>query len=73
MCCNLPVETGVRAPQADCKCYNAVMRLYHSLRQVPRHVVLEAAQKVYRHHHPEDTKRDAFLTVERWITADRVH
>lgn len=73
MCCNLPIETGVRAAEADCKCYNAVMTMYKSLRNVPKQVVLEAAQKVYRFHHPEDSKHDAMLTVERWIAAENVH
>jgi hypothetical protein len=49
------------------------MLLYRSLREAPRHVVLEAAQKVYSFHHPEDTRRDALLTVERWITAGNLH
>jgi hypothetical protein len=49
------------------------MTMYKSLRNVPKQVVLEAAQKVYRFHHPEDSKHDAMLTVERWIAAENVH
>jgi len=39
----------------------------------PDHVALKAAQRVYRFHHPEDTKVDAHLTVERWVNENRVH
>jgi len=38
----------------------------------PENVALEAAQKVYRFHHPEDRKGDAHLTVERWVNDERV-
>lgn len=72
MPCNLPVQKGVRNP-ADCKCYGAVMRTYKSLSDEPHHVAMEAAQRVYRHHHPEDSKEDAHLTVERWVTAEHLH
>jgi hypothetical protein len=34
---------------------------------------LDAAYRVYRFHHPLDTKEDSHLTVERWIYADQVH
>ncbi len=73
MCCNFPIEKGVRPAAADCKCYGAVMRMYKSLSDQPTHIILDAAQKVYRFHHPEDSKRDALLTVERWIAAEHVH
>ena len=70
MACNIPVQEGVRAP-ADCKCYSAVMRTYKAMvGTCPEHIAIEAAQRVYRHHHPEDTKIDAHLTVERWVTAE---
>lgn len=71
MPCNLPVQTGVKQP-ADCKCYNAVMRTYKAMGAEPDHVAMEAAQRVYRFHHPEDTKSDAHLTVERWINEERI-
>ncbi len=73
MCCNLPIEKGVRSAVMDCKCYNAVMTMYKSLKDQPNHIILDAAQRVYRHHHPEDTKHDAKLTVERWIAAENIH
>lgn len=71
MACNLPVQKNVKKA-ADCKCYAAVMRTYNGMRNEPEHVALEAAQRVYRYHHPEDTIRDAHLTVESWINENRV-
>lgn len=72
MTCDIPVEKGVKNA-ADCKCYGAVMRTYKAMSDEPEHVALEAAQRVYRHHHPEDSKHIAHLTVERWINETRVH
>jgi hypothetical protein len=69
MACDLPIEEGVRQP-ADCKCYGAVMRTFTAMQDVPQHVAMEAAQRVYQYHHPEDSKANAHLTVERWVTAD---
>lgn len=71
MACNLPVQNGVKEAR-DCKCYGAVMRTYKSMSDEPDHVALEAAQRVYRYHHPEDSKSDAHLTVERWVNETRV-
>ena len=73
MCCNFPIEHGVRAAEADCKCYAAVMRTYREMRDTPFQIVLEAALRVYRFHHPEDSKHDAALTVERWLSEQCVH
>lgn len=72
MPCNLPTEENVRQP-ADCRCYGAVMRTYKSMSDEPHHVALQAAQRVYRHHHPEDSPDHANLTVERWIADQHVH
>lgn len=71
MSCNIPVEKGVKSA-ADCKCYAAVMRTYLSLGKLPEHVAMEAALRVYRHHHPEDSKHDSALTVERWVHEERI-
>lgn len=69
MSCDIPVQKGVKKA-ADCKCYGAVMRTYKSMSDDEPHLVaLEAAHRVYRYHHPEDSKADAFLTVESWIAA----
>ncbi|MCC6597312.1 MAG: hypothetical protein IT559_00795 [Alphaproteobacteria bacterium] len=74
MCCDLPVQTGVKQA-ADCKCYGAVMKAYTTLAQAgrPLSVALEAAKIVYTYHHPEDSQFNAALTVERWVQQDRVH
>ena len=72
MPCNIPVREGVKQAE-DCKCYKAVMLTYKCMSDdEPAHVALEAAQRVYRFHHPEDSKVDAHLTVERWVNEDRV-
>ncbi|MFP4313694.1 MAG: hypothetical protein ACLFR0_05135 [Alphaproteobacteria bacterium] len=68
---DIPVCEGVRQPQ-DCKCYNAVMRTFKSMGDEPHNVALEAALRVYRYHHPEDHKADAFLTVQRWTAEAHV-
>jgi hypothetical protein len=36
-------------------------------------VALEAAKIVYAHHHPDDSREDVSLTVERWICAGKFH
>lgn len=72
MCCNLPVEKGVKNP-SDCKCYKAVMRTYQGMSDEPHNVAMDAARRVYSFHHPEDKKSDAHLTVERWIVGEHVH
>lgn len=72
MSCNLPIEKGIKNA-ADCKCYGAVMRTFKGMSSEPRHVALEAAQRVYRFHHPEDTIHAAHLTVERWVNGGHIH
>ena len=49
------------------------MRTYSDMRDVPHTVAMEAALRVYRYHHPEDTKADASLTVEKWISHGHIH
>jgi hypothetical protein len=39
----------------------------------PAQVALSAALRVYRYHHPEDSKEDASLTVERWVNVHSHH
>jgi len=74
MSCDLPVQEGVKSP-SDCKCYGAVMRTYSGLVGTgnPPSVALDAAKIVYGYHHPEDTKANQNLTVERWINAHHLH
>ncbi|MCB1783080.1 MAG: hypothetical protein KDI13_03725 [Alphaproteobacteria bacterium] len=58
-----------------CKCQGAVLRAYSGLIEAgqPECNALEAALIVYRHHHPEDSKADASLIVERWVHAGHFH
>lgn len=58
-----------------CKCQAAVKKTYEGLLNAgqPATVALEAAKIVYHHHHPEDSKDLAGLTVERWIYEGRFH
>jgi len=73
MSCNIPVQKGVKEA-ADCQCHGAVMRTYKSMvSDEPAHVAMEAAQRVYRFHHPEDSLADAHLTVERWVNEQHIH
>ncbi|MGB4057339.1 MAG: hypothetical protein WBK77_04570 [Alphaproteobacteria bacterium] len=53
----------------------AVMRAYTTLLSAgtPESRALEAAKIVYSHHHPEDSKDMAALTVERWVYAAHIH
>lgn len=34
---------------------------------------MEAAYRVYRNYHPDDSKEDSRLTVERWILSRTTH
>ncbi|HRQ60806.1 MAG TPA: hypothetical protein PLO23_04750 [Alphaproteobacteria bacterium] len=70
--CEISFESGVKSP-ADCACYSAVMQAYRLLDDVPDAIAMQAAIRVYRHHHPEDTKRNAALTVERWVNEGHIH
>lgn len=72
--CDIRLKDGIKAAR-DCKCYRAVMNAYGGLTQAgqPYRMALEAAALVYGYHHPEDSKEDRFLTVERWISEERLH
>lgn len=58
-----------------CKCRRAVMTVYHELKddRCPEKFAVEAAYRVYRHHHPEDSKSKGQLTVDRWLHAGHFH
>ncbi|MGH1455267.1 MAG: hypothetical protein ACRBDI_00645 [Alphaproteobacteria bacterium] len=74
MSCNLPIEKGVREA-ADCKCYNAVMKAYSGMVSVGEsdQVARDVAITVYSYHHPEDTKANQALTVDRWVHEGHLH
>lgn len=49
------------------------MSAYASLsKSLPPQVALEAANRVYRFHHPEQPKVDAALLVDQWVNENRV-
>ena len=51
------------------------MRAYGNMLKsgCPQTVALEAAKIVYGYHHPEDSKEDQALTVERWVSEESLH
>ena len=53
-----------------CKCRGAVLRTYNAMLDEPEQVAFDAALRVYRYHHPEDSGETSQLTVERWVHAD---
>ena len=68
---NSEVCNSVRKP-SDCKCYKAVMNAFAAMLDEPRSVAFDAALRVYRHHYPHDNKTAAYLTVERWVSAEHI-
>lgn len=73
MSCTEIVFDGANDPER-CKCRAAVLRTYSALvKDVPENIALQAAKRVYEFHHPEDSKLDQSLTVERWVQAEHFH
>lgn len=74
MSCADDIFDGAKDP-VRCKCQGAVVRTYRGLMEAgqPEQVALAAAKIVYRYHHPEDSKSDGALIVERWIFAEHFH
>ncbi len=58
-----------------CVCKGAAMRAYGCMKVsgCAETEAVEAAYRVYRYHHPEDSKGDARLTVERWIYSEHAN
>ncbi len=54
----------------DCDCRNAVERAYKTLVTTghDEKMAMEAAKRVYQHHHPEDEAGIRDIIVERWVT-----
>lgn len=73
--CQEPVDFDAAKDEFRCQCRPAVLNAYCGLKAAgqPERVALEAAQRVYRFHHPEDAKDAAALTVERWVNAGSMH
>ena len=57
-----------------CKCRQAVLRAYCTLMGTghDEKMAMDAAKRVYRHHHPEESAEVRNITVERWV-ATAVH
>ena len=69
-CAEKKIEDNAKDPQR-CKCRGAVLKTYKLMSSdEPHHVAMEAAQRVYRYHHPEDMRACAALIVERWVYED---
>jgi hypothetical protein len=58
----------------NCECRSAVERVYKTLVSTgqPEIIALDAAKRVYKHHHPEDTRDIRDIVVERWV-AHSIH
>ena len=52
-----------------CQCYTAVTRAYANLREkgVSEEHAYTASVRVYRHHHPDQSKAQAFDMVADWL------
>ncbi len=61
--------------EPPCKCKLAVLQAYNDMigDEMPQRYAREAATRVYRHHHPEESKELSSLTVESWIHAGHFH
>jgi hypothetical protein len=61
--------------EAICVCRDAVRRCYAGMTRsgAPDKVAMEAAVRVYRHHHPEAPTHLSRETVEVWVYAGSRH
>lgn len=69
--------SDVLAPANDdvnCECRSAVERAYKTLKISghPETMAMDAAKRVYQHHHPEDAREIRDVIVERWV-ASQIH
>ena len=72
--CREIIFDGANNP-VRCKCKPAALKAYNGMlgSGSSEDEAVEAAYRIYRYHHPLDTKEDSRLTVERWIYSDRAH
>ncbi len=77
MACKTITFDAKNDPASDperCRCKGAVLRAYGELiKDQPAYRAMDAARRIYRHHHPEDSPENAALTVERWVHEERLH
>lgn len=69
MCDTHDVPLDQNGNPSGCKCWRAVMQAYATLTAYNNsdRMAMDAAIRVYRFHHPEDSKEDCRLIVERWV------
>lgn len=75
MCDFRVIEEDFANDPGRCVCKPAVFKAYNGLLDAGQshRQAMEAAMKVYRYHHPEDSKEDSQLTVERWVLTQSMH
>lgn len=69
-------EDLAAATDADrCRCKGATLKAYAGMLDSGANEAeaVDAAWRVYRFHHPEDSYYRSRLTVERWIYTERAH
>lgn len=72
--CREIIFDGANNP-VRCKCKSAALNAYENTKRLgfAESEALDAAYRIYRYHHPQDTREDSSLTVERWIYAENAH
>lgn len=65
----------LKVPNPGCRCHAAVCKAYSGMRTfgVSDVDALYAAQRVYRHHHPEVGEALARETIEAWVYRSGMH
>lgn len=73
MCDFRVIEYDGANDPAKCVCKDAVLNAYDGMMQAgcSTKKAVEVAWHVYRSYHPDDTKEDSRLTVERWLVSER--
>lgn len=70
--CKEVLFDGAKNP-VRCKCKPAALKAYNGMLSsgAAEKEAFDAAYRIYRYHHPLDTKEDSHLTVERWIYTEQ--
>lgn len=69
MCDFRIIEQDFANDAQKCVCKPAVYNAYQSLLSHGHKKAMDAAIKIYKFHHPDDSKEDVQITVERWVIA----
>ncbi len=72
--CRLTDELDPANNDVNCECRGAVERAYKTLVGTGHddRMAMDAAKRVYRHFHPEDSREIRDIIVERWV-ANSIH